>query len=574
MDMIELKNVSFTYQYSDDWVLNDLSIKIEEGSFVALCGRNGSGKSTIARLLNGLLLPDKGSVMVDNMNTLDRTKLFSIRKTVGLVFQNPDNQTVATIVEDDVAFGPENIGVPREEIRKRVDWALEVVGMSEYKKSTHTRLSGGQKQRVAIASILALKPRVLVLDESTSMLDPKGRMEVLQVLKDINIQQHITVIMITHFMEEAQIADRIVVLEKGRLFLDGGVELFEQREKLMQAGLSLPAFAEIAALLNIKNVKTEARLVEELVNLTKSSAKDCTGQKNKLGIQTKTDDSHSNVAIHVGNLSFTYSKKTSFAKLALDNVSLQVNEGDFLGIVGHTGSGKTTMIGHINALIKLQSGELRVLDIDLNKKFKYNDLRSKVGMVFQYPEYQLFDETVQKDIAFGPRNLKLEQQEIDERVRQAIKMVGLSFDEIAEKSPFELSGGQKKRVALAGVIAMRPKIIVLDEPTAGLDPCGKKEILDLIFKIKEHCNTVIMISHNMDEVAKYCNKVALFSQGKLLQFCTPHELFVQQQLLVDLSLDIPAATRITNKLNEKGLNLPHDTVQLDELIDRLALFLR
>ncbi|MCL1944707.1 MAG: energy-coupling factor transporter ATPase [Firmicutes bacterium] len=571
--MIEFNNVSFAYLGAVTPVLYNLSLSIEEGSFVALCGHNGSGKSTIARLCNGLLMPDKGQVLVQGNSTLDKRKLFEIRKTVGLVFQNPDNQTVATIVEDDVAFGPENIGIPRAEIRERVDWALQVVGMTEYAKGTHTRLSGGQKQRVAIASILALKPRVIVLDESTSMLDPKGRDEVLKVVQQLNREHGMTVIMITHFMEEAHLADRIVVLNKGKIVLDGGKEIFDYKDILVDAGLELPPYANIASSLGLTGINDEKNLVDKLSSSLKAqNSNQYVVKKNSQHyISNETTDTLKPVIVAAKDLTYTYSPKSSFAKVALDSIDISINEGDFLGIVGHTGSGKTTFVGHLNALIKMQYGQLVVCGLDLSSKFDFKSLRSQVGMVFQYPEYQLFDETVAKDIAFGPKNIKLEQKEIEQRVKESIHLVGLDFDTIANKSPFELSGGQKRRVALAGVIAMRPKILVLDEPTAGLDPKGKTEILDLIVNIKHYCQTVIMISHNMDEVAKYCNRVALFSSSKLLQVSSPKELFKQTQLLQSLRLDIPSSIRIASKLIEMGIDLPIDILSVEQLIEQLKL---
>ena len=211
--------------------------------------------------------------------------------------------------------------------------------------------------------------------------------------------------------------------------------------------------------------------------------------------------------IKIENLSFTYDPKAKFKKTALKDVSLSIEDGDFLAIVGHTGSGKSTLVTHLNGLTKVQSGKITVDEVDLTGKFDAKKLRAKVGMVFQYPEYQLFADTVELDVAFGPKNLGLDEDEIKVRVRNAIEAVGLDFDEIREKSPFELSGGQMRRVAIAGVIAMRPEILVLDEPTAGLDPKGKRDIMELVLSLKKTTKTVIMISHNMDEVAKYCNKI-------------------------------------------------------------------
>lgn len=280
MSIVEFDNVSFSYNegYESEIVaLKDISFSVEEGETVALVGHNGSGKSTIAKLMNGLLLPTSGEVKVNGLNTKNKKTLFDIRKTVGVVFQNPDNQMVATIIEDDVAFGPENLGLDPKEIRERVDWALAAVGMSEYKRAAPFRLSGGQKQRVAIAGMLAVRPRVLVLDESTAMLDPMGRAEVMRTVEKLNKEENMTVVMITHFMEEALTADRIVVLKDGEITMSGGKELFMRSGEIKAAGLNLPIAGEIAERLRErgldlpKGITCEEELIRALWQLKRKS---------------------------------------------------------------------------------------------------------------------------------------------------------------------------------------------------------------------------------------------------------------------------------------------------------------
>ena len=260
MSLIEFNNVSFSYnvgQENETPAIKDFSLKVEEGEFVALVGHNGSGKSTIAKLINGLIQPKRGTVTVDGMRTDEKDKLFDIRKTVGVVFQNPNNQMIATIIEDDIAFGPENIGLPPQEISNRVDWALSSVGMSGHRKGTPFRLSGGQKQRIAIAGVLAVKPRVIVLDEATAMLDPVGREEVMKVVKKLHTEEKMTVIMITHFMEETLGADRIVVLNDGCLVMQGGKEIFEREKELDAIGLDVPPIKRIANKLRAAGIEVK-----------------------------------------------------------------------------------------------------------------------------------------------------------------------------------------------------------------------------------------------------------------------------------------------------------------------------
>ena len=274
--------------------------------------------------------------------------------------------------------------------------------------------------------------------------------------------------------------------------------------------------------------------------------------------------------IKIESLSYVYSPKSPYEKRALKDISLTIEDGDYFGIIGHTGSGKSTLISHLNALTRIQknSGAIFIDDMDLRpKKLDFKRLRGTVGMVFQYPEYQLFDETVEKDVGFGPRNLKVAEDEIKERVKLAIETVGLNYEKIKDRSPFELSGGQKRRVALAGVLAMRPSILVLDEPTAGLDPRGKKEILELIDKVKENlCKTVIMISHNMDEIASCCNKIAVLSDGELKCVLPPKELFSKKELLAELNIKMPIITEFANMLADKGMDIDRGIVSEDELV--------
>ena len=275
--------------------------------------------------------------------------------------------------------------------------------------------------------------------------------------------------------------------------------------------------------------------------------------------------------IRIEHLNYVYNEKTSFATAALKDISLEIREGDFLGVIGHTGSGKSTLISHLNALTRIQSGVIFVDDIDLRpKKLDFKKLRSKVGMVFQYPEYQLFAETVYKDVAFGPENIKLPEEEIAVRVKEAIGLVGLDFDAVKDRSPFELSGGQMRRVALAGVIAMKPEYLVLDEPTAGLDPRGKTEIMQLVKSIARTCKSVIMISHNMDEVAAYCNRIAVLSQGKLYGVYEPSELFRSREMLKSLKIDVPAVTSLAAGLYERGFNVDPSIIDEKELIDAVC----
>ena len=270
--------------------------------------------------------------------------------------------------------------------------------------------------------------------------------------------------------------------------------------------------------------------------------------------------------VEVKNLSFTYSKKTPYQTHALTDVSFSIEEGEFFGIVGATGSGKSTLISHLNVLTKIQSGDISVLGFSVKEKKNLKSIRFGVGMVFQYPEYQLFEDTVEKDVAFGPKNMKLEKEEIDRRVKEALNLVGLDYDVYAKRSPFELSGGEKRRVAIAGVIAMEPKILVLDEVAAGLDPEGREDILKLIKKLqKEKCPTVILISHNMDDIAYLADRILVLSKGKAEFLGTPKEVFANYDRMNELKLGVPLATRIQKKLEAKGMRFSEVCVTAEQL---------
>ena len=555
--MIKAENLTFRYNEElQTNILDNLNIEIHKGGFTAILGHNGSGKSKLAKHFNAINLPLGGKVYIEKMDTADEKLLYDIRQTVGMVFQNPDNQIVATIVEEDVAFAPENMGIEPSEISKRVDDALEAVGMTKYKKRAPHMLSGGQKQRVAIAGVLAMDPAYIVLDEPTAMLDPIGRREVMSTLKKLNKEKNVTVVIITHNMDEAVLADRVVVMDKGHIILDDVPEkVFSDVEKIKSIGLDVPQATEFAYELQKRgfDIRNDILTVEQGVEEIKPLVKNGT-----FVVPEKSNVNRNNPIIEVKNVSYEYSPNGPFSKVALNNVSLTINEGDFIGIIGHTGSGKSTLLQMFNALVKPTSGEVFVNGKSTtNKATNLREIRTAVGLVFQYPEHQLFEETVKMDIAFSPMNMGLSDDEIDKRVKIACEIAGVD-EKWLEKSPFELSGGQKRRVAIAGVLAMQPKVLVLDEPTAGLDPNGKNKLLDRIRKMHdEYGITIVLVSHDMEDVANCAERVVVLNDGEIYAEGTPLQVFSEYENLEKIGVTAPQITRLMDKLcGVKVCNVP------------------
>lgn len=609
--MIECRGVSFSYDGAVP-ALDGVDLNIEDGEFFCILGGNGSGKSTFAKHLNALLQPDAGTVRINGMDASDPELVYDIRSTAGMVFQNPDDQLVATLVEDDVAFGPENLGVPSAQIAQRVREALKGVGLVGFERHETHALSGGQKQRVALAGVLAMEPRVLILDEASSMLDPRGRKGLMKACHVLH-ERGMTIVMITHFMEEAAEADRVAVFRAGRVAMLGTPEeILTRADGLVELNLDMPASCCLGMALRAKGVPVHARvreadMVAEIAQVyADRSGEDTAGRPSASdsrvldNVSSATDGTAvSEPVIEISHLSHSYSlsarerrrwrKRSATAgksskqalwgndpssPWALRDVSLTVRRGEFLGLAGHTGSGKSTLVQHLNGLIRPQEGSVRALGLDLSNKKDAAAVKAKVGVVFQYPERQLFAETVAQDVAFGPHNLGLPQDEVDRRVESSLSRVGLDLSTVGDKSPFELSGGQQRRVAFAGVLAMEPEVLVLDEPMAGLDPAARRDFLELIDRLHRDGLTVVMVSHSMDDLANCCDRIVVMNEGAVFAEGTPAQVFAHADELKSIGLGVPAAQRMALALAKAGVPLRRGglyTVEslADELVDLL-----
>lgn len=609
--MIECRGVSFSYDGAVP-ALDGIDLNIEDGEFICILGGNGSGKSTFAKHLNALLQPDAGTVRVNGMDASNPELVYDIRSTAGMVFQNPDDQLVATLVEDDVAFGPENLGVESAQIAQRVREALKGVGLVGFERHETHALSGGQKQRVALAGVLAMEPRVLILDEASSMLDPRGRKGLMKACHALH-DRGMTIVMITHFMEEAAEADRVAVFRAGRVAMLGTPEeILTRADELAQLNLDMPASCCLGRSLRAKGVPVcaqvrEADMVAEIARAyAKRSGADIARQPSASdsrvldnGFSAADGIAASELVIEILHLSHSYSlsarerrrwrKRSTTADAsskqalwgndpsspwALRDVSLTVRRGEFLGLAGHTGSGKSTLVQHLNGLIRPQEGSVCALGLDLSNKKDAAAVKAKVGVVFQYPERQLFAETVAQDVAFGPHNLGLPQDEVARRVASSLARVGLDLATVGDKSPFELSGGQQRRVAFAGVLAMEPEALVLDEPMAGLDPAARRDFLGLIDRLHRDGLTVVMVSHSMDDLANCCDRIVVMNEGAVFAEGTPAQVFAHADELKSIGLGVPAAQRMALALAEAGVPLRRGglyTVEslADELVDLL-----
>ncbi len=500
MHAIEFQNVSFSYGPDAPPALTDVSFHIDEGEFVALVGNNGSGKSTVARLCDAFAAPTSGAACVlghDIASIAGTDDVFALRREVGFVFQNPDDQLVASLVVDEVAFGPRNLGLPREDILARINEALAAVGMSDAIGRDVNALSGGQRQRIAIADALAMRPRLLILDEPTSMIDAEGKRDLMSVIERLH-DGGMTILLITHDPSEAARAERILRMRDGRVS--------EVSHGHMCAGAreSTPAAMQAAA-----SAAPPAA--------TQPAAAPPAASAPVPPTPPAAPSEPPAPLIRFENVSFTYDGATTrtFALMtpqapatpALSNVDLAIYEGETLAVAGPNGSGKTTLIQHMNGLLKPTCGRVFVNGTDTSSKAGANAARRVVGITFQYPERSLFAETVRDEIAFGPRNLGLAEDEVDQRVRTALDALALPYELFAERNPFGLSGGEQRKVAIAAVLAMRPRVLVLDEPCAGMDIPSHDHLIGLLRQLKATRQTIVIVTHEQRDIDILADRV-------------------------------------------------------------------
>ena len=562
--------------------LDHVSFSIPAGKRTCIVGANGSGKSTVASILSGLTAPDEGTVTflgttVVNDGKVDFEAYKTIRPQLGLVFQNPEDQIICSVVADDIAFGLENLQVPSNQITPLVEQQIELGTLTEFASENPQMLSGGQQQRVAISGALVMKPQILILDEPSAALDVVHRNNVMGLVEKLRAAGK-TIVHVTHFMDEVVSADHVIALDDGRVAFEGTPEaLFEQHELVECLHLEEPFAYQVAHALNNRGVvvcksPSAERVLSELTGLLAAAP-----QGEKGGVAGSCDDATTagcdgvatadsvseSAAVSVRDVTFSYQKTV------LKNISVDVQKGSHVAVIGSTGSGKSTLARLICALDTPDAGSLCVTGLDTRQKQNRRMLHGIVGYVMQRPERQLFAQTVAEDVAFGPTNLGLSACDVISAVDAALELVGLSHK--ADASPFELSGGQQRLCALAGVIAMHPKVLVLDEPTSGLDPYYCSKLRKIINAVLEDGCTVIELTHSMEDAAE-TDQIIVLHEGDLVFSGSPQQTFTHfsEAEFQELGLGIPHALAWAQRLSRAtGINLG-EPLTLSDLVDAVV----
>ncbi|MFO8055918.1 MAG: energy-coupling factor transporter ATPase [bacterium] len=533
MRTVELEGVGFKYLRSEDRALRKIDLSCAEGERTAIIGRTGAGKSTLLRCCNRLVPASykgefQGTVRLLGEDVSDK-KPFELAAKAGMVLQDFESQLFSTTCEQDVAFGPENLGLPRDEIRQRITNSLRAVGLEDLRRRDSSTLSGGQKQRLAIASVLSLNPSVLLLDEPVTDLDAEGRADIESLTEDL-CQQGFTVIMAEHETGLLQHADRLIGLDGGDKVLDAPCrEVLWKPAELERLGVRPPDLVVIMDGLGLserpRDINEAGRLLHEK-GFTLETLQEAEGAGNQGPPLISMEDVH-----------HTYQNGVE----ALSGISLDIKEGEFVSVLGRNGSGKTTLVKHINGLLKPIRGEVKVDDKD-TREARVSELGRMVGFVFQDPDHQIFAGRVFDEVAFAPRNFGFGESEVRERVGRSLELVGLSHKEDAD--PFLLTKGERQRVALASIIAADPPVIVMDEPTTGLDYPAQRAVMDLLKELNHKGTTVIMITHALWVAAEYADRCVLLHEGRVLKEGPARLVLTEQELLNKAGLAMPEAAAL------------------------------
>lgn len=504
--VIQFKDFSWKYKASKDLVLRSINLTIFRNEFIGIMGPTGAGKSTLCSCINGLIPLKirgwvKGTVEVLGMDTR-KVKMANIGKRAGLIFQDPESQFVMMTVEDEIAIGLETLALSRVEIKERIEWALNLVGLEGYEDKSPDELSGGQKQRIAIASIMAMRPEILILDEPTSDLDPEGKREIFQLLESIRNEFQLTIVLVSHETKKIfQFCNRVVILDEGEIKYDGDTSQLSQNKDIFnKIGLYYPTDS-LNYIKTLENVYCE--------------------------------ESENNPIIDISNLSYTYPNQTE----ALKNINLKILPNDFVAIIGKNGSGKTTLIKHFNGLLKPQQGEVQLNRKSINE-YTIAEVSQIIGYCYQNPDHQLFKNTIRGEIEYGLKNLKFPVEEIENRYNEIVELLDLKKFEEMYKSTFHLSKGVRQRLALASVLVLKPDILIIDEPTTGQDYRMIEEFMKILQELHTHTCTVIIVTHDPRVIAEYSKYVIILDDGRLIKK-TPTAEFLKDKELQKIAAYIP-----------------------------------
>lgn len=554
MAIVEAEDLWVKYRMARDYALKGIDLRIEEGEFVGVIGPTGAGKSSLCACLPGLV-PNmvsceefKGNVIVDGLNTREHT-VGTLSQRVGITFQDYESQLFRTTVLLETAFGPENLDLPDEEMEKRVRDAIKWTRMDGLENRYTFALSGGQKQRLAIAAVLSMLPKILVLDEATSDLDPIGKYELYEIVRELKKTEKITLVMVDHHLDRvAEIATRVVVMNNGEIIYDDEPrKVFSHVDELIQMGLAPPQVTETFHRLQYQGEYplTVREAVERFPkNLT-------------LKPTTASPPSTSgHPAIEVINLWHSYEPNI----WVLRDLNLRIDEGEFVGLIGQNGSGKTTLAQIITGIIRPNRGVLKLFGEDVTGKTVLQ-LGRMVGYVFQNPDYQLFSSRVWDELAFGPKQLKLPQSEIEGRVRNCLKILGI--ENLAEEDPFFLNKANRQRVSVGSILTLEPRIIILDEPTTGLSPGETRKIMTLARTLNKQGITIITITHDMWVVTEYCRRTIVIHDGKIVLDGPTREVFSKVDDLSKCFLTPPQITHF----GLQGFNAAY--LSVDEFISHV-----
>jgi len=562
--VVEFKDISYRYPRSTRWVITHLNLIIQKGEFVALMGENGAGKSTVCQMINGII-PNSiggrlsGQVLIHGLDT-KTSGIAELATKVGIVLEDPETQLFTNSVRSEVAFGPENLSLPPEEILERVSWALEVVRLKGYEERMPSSLSGGQKQRLAIAANIAMRPDILVLDEATSQLDPVGVEEVLSVVHELNRKYGMTILMATDVSEMiARMMDRVVVLDRGQLTADGTPrQIFADTHLFKKLMIRSPQVCQLAATLSSNGhpLPEFPITVPEACDSLRKALEGTTPVV--LHEERPVQATLSELAIKVEHLNYIYQPLNVHA---VKDVSFEIRQGEFVAVIGQNGSGKTTLLKNLLGLLRPTEGTVIVAGQN-TLTTAVAEMACHVGFVLQNPDQQLFADTVEEEVAFGPRNLKLDKELVEQRVEDALRLVGL--EDKRQEFPPALAKGDRAKVVIASALALNPAIIILDEPTTGQDYRGCHQIMQIARQLHEQGRTVVFVTHHMALVAEYARRVIVMCGGRLLLDDATEEVFARPDVVRQAYIIPPQITELGQALPAE-LGLPRNPLSVQAM---------